>query len=145
MRTFDGGGPVTYRYSTFADSPTASVATDNRPGQLQAANQTVMRSADGGASWTVVSPPSSGGTLGFTGTLEWWWVGADAMALTHDGGLTWSPVRIEALDQPVPGSLMVLDTRHAWVGAIVKGATLLYTTSDGGARWTAVALPVLRL
>src|SRR5437868_8724790 len=81
VRTFDGGGPVTYRYSTFADSPTASVATDNRPGQLQAANQTVMRSADGGASWTVVSPPSSGGTLGFTGTLEWWWVGADAMAL----------------------------------------------------------------
>jgi len=145
VRTFDGGGPVIYEYSTFADSPTSAVATENRPGQLQAANQTVMRSTDAGATWTVVAPPSTGGTLGFTGALEWWWVGADAMALTHDGGLTWSPVRIETLDQPVAGSLMVLDAHHAWISAIVKGATLLYSTSDGGARWTPVALPVLRL
>jgi photosystem II stability/assembly factor-like uncharacterized protein len=148
VRTFDGGGAVVYVYSTFVDSPFSGVATDNRPGpqaQLQAANQTVMRSVDGGHSWTVVVPPSSGGTLGFAGSLEWWWVGSDAMAITHDGGVTWSPVRIETLDQPVPGSLVLLDAKHAWVGAVVKGGTLLYSTSDGGARWSLVSLPTLKL
>jgi photosystem II stability/assembly factor-like uncharacterized protein len=148
VRTFDGGGPVVYVYSTFVDSPFSGMGGDNRPGpqgQLQAANQTVMRSVDGGGSWSIVEPPSSGGTLGFAGSLEWWWVGSDAMAITHDGGLTWSPVRIETLDQPVPGSLVLLDRQHAWVGAVVKGATRLFTTSDAGARWTLVSLPLLRL
>ena len=149
VRTFDGGSPVEYEFSTLVDTPFASVMTSNRPGSnggsLQAANQTVMRSVDGGATWTVVSTPSIGGTMGFSSPLEWWWVGADSMAMTHDGGLTWSPVRIETLDQPLTGSLVLLDRQHAWVGAIVKGAVRLFSTSNAGAEWVAVELPSLRL
>jgi photosystem II stability/assembly factor-like uncharacterized protein len=147
VRTFDGGGPVIYVYSTFADSPYSGVATSNATGSggLQAANQTVIRSTDGGASWTVVAPPADGGTMGFAGPLNWWWMGPGAMSTTSDGGLTWSAVRSGGLAQPVPGSLVLLDPQHAWIGATAKGATLLYTTSDAGRRWTVVPLPSLNL
>lgn len=145
VKTFDGGAPVIYEYGTFADSPTSAVAISNRPGQLQAANQTVMRSVDGGASWTIVAPPSNGGTLGFVGPLDWWWVGPSSMATTHDGGLTWSAVRSVGVASPVPGSLLLLDSQHAWITAMVRGAAQLYSTSNGGGRWSPVSVPALSL
>ena len=145
VRTFDGGAAVIYAYSTFADSPNSAVATENRPGQPQAANQTVLRSTDGGATWTVVAPPSNGGTMGFAGPLDWWWMGASAMSTTMDGGVTWSAMTAGGPAQPIPGSLVLLDSQHAWVGGTVGGSTLLYTTSNAGSRWSALSLPSLNL
>jgi len=149
VRTFDGGAPVEYEYGTLVDTPFSGVTTANRPGinggSLQAANQTVMRSTDGGDSWTVVTPPSPGGTLGFAGPRDWWWIGPNVLSTTHDGGLSWTQVQSIDLPQPSSGSLVVLDPEHAWVTGTARGSTLLYTTVDGGAHWTAVALPSLNL
>lgn len=145
VSTFDGGAPVVYEYSTFADAPTSAIAAANRPGQLPAANQTVMRSTDAGRSWVLVSTPSTDGTLGFAGPLEWWWIGPDEVATSHDGGLSWSPVRIVDLSQPITGSLVLLDGTHAWMSGVAKGVPVLYRTDDGGERWTPVSLPALNL
>jgi photosystem II stability/assembly factor-like uncharacterized protein len=67
------------------------------------------------------------------------------MAVTHDGGLTWSRVKSGGVAAPVPGSLLLLDSRHAWITAMVRGAAELYSTSDGGGRWSLVSVPTLSL
>ncbi len=147
VKTYDGGSPVVYVYSTFADSSTVAIAAENRPGptgQLQAANQVLMTSSDGGATWRVVTPPATGGTMGFASQDDWWWIGPGARSSTLDAGATWTPVRTGQLAQPMAGSLVPLDSRHAWISAVVGGSTVLFTTSDGGAHWAAVALPSIR-
>lgn len=145
VRTYDGGGPVIYQYATFVDAPTSGVEPSNRAAALQAANQTLERSTDGGATWTVVTPPSTDGTLGFAGPLAWWWIGPDEISSTADGGLTWEPVRIVNLPQPTEGSLVLVDSTHAWMSGSDRGTTVLYTTADGGDSWSSVVLPSLRL
>jgi photosystem II stability/assembly factor-like uncharacterized protein len=147
VKTYDGGSPVVYVYSTFADTASVTFGSEHRPGpigQLQAANQVVMSSLDGGSSWNVVLPPAGGGTMGFAGARDWWWVGPGIRATTHDGGATWTPATAGQLAQPLAGSLVVLDERHAWITALTGGAASLFTTSDGGDHWTAVELPSVR-
>ncbi len=144
VKTYDGGGPVVYVYGTFADTAYAGEATSNRSGpsqQAQAPNQVVMTSLDGGASWRVVAPPASGGTIGFASSVNWWWVGPGQRATTFDAGATWSPVTAGQLSDPVPGSLVVVDDHHAWISAMRNGMPFLFTTSDAGAHWSVVALP----
>ena len=82
--------------------------------------------------------------MGFASQDDWWWIGPGARSNTLDAGLTWTPVRIGQLAQPMAGSLVPLDSRHAWISAVVGGTASLFATSDGGAHWAAVALPSIR-
>ena len=100
-----------------------------------------MRSADGGVTWTSFVPPAPGGTIGYADAMSWWWIGPGLSSRTDDGGLTWSPSQTDAVADPLPGSLVVLDSKHAWVGGVSESGPMLFTTSDGGARWTGVRLP----
>jgi photosystem II stability/assembly factor-like uncharacterized protein len=43
--------------------------------------------------------------------------------------------------QPLPGSLQVLDSKHAWFGAMAGTKAVLETTADGGIRWEMIVLP----
>ena len=148
VRTFDGGSPVEYVYTTLVDSAIDGVIlASNRPGpatfQAQPANQIGFRSIDGGATWSNFAPPGPGGTIGYADAKRWWWVGSGVSARTADGGRTWSPTRPDPVDNPVPGSLIVLDANHAWLTAVDDhGGLVLFTTSDGGDFWDAVRLPV---
>ena len=147
VRTFDGGSPVEYVYTTLVDSAIDGlILASNRPGpgtfQVQPANQIGFRSTDGGATWSSFAPPAPGGTIGYADATSWWWVDSGVSARTADGGRSWSPTRPDPVSNPVPGSLIVLDSDHAWLTAMdERGGLLLFTTSNGGVSWAAVRLP----
>jgi len=147
VRTYDGGSPVTYVYTTVVDDSSGGIlhVSDaiNKPGPanaVQPASQIGMRSADGGATWSSFVSPA-GGTIGYADALTWWWIGPGLRSKTNDGGLTWSPSQADAVADPLPGSLVVLDGKHAWVGAVLESGPMLFTTSDGGEHWRGVRLP----
>lgn len=99
LRSSDGG-------STFSQVGTVPGTTISSwavaPGQpadiLAVTGSGIVRSTDGGATWSTVDPASTGGSayVGFTtatqavaviGTAQ-----APALVMSHDGGATWSPV-----------------------------------------------------
>lgn len=148
VRTYDGGSPVTFVYSTFVDAASDGILhigdALHKPGPangVQSASQIGMRSTDGGATWTSFVSPPPGGTIGYADAMTWWWIGPGVRSKTNDGGLTWSPSQADAVADPLPGSLVVLDTKHAWVSGVSESGPLLFTTSDGGAHWMPVGLP----
>lgn len=148
VRTFDGGSPVEYVYSTFVDSTISGVLrANNKPGpatyQVQPANQIGFRSLDGGATWSPFAPPTAGGTIGYADAVNWWWAGPGVSRRTTDGGQTWSPPLSDPISTPLPGSLIVLDPAHAWICAVADGGPILFTTADGGTSWVEVRLPAL--
>lgn len=148
VRTFDGGVPVFYSYATYIDRiPSADmtgVATEHKNGpsaQVQAPNQVQLGSLDGGATWSLIAPPSAPGAIGYSDAQNWWWIGSGSWSTSSDGGTTWTPYRNIGVLQPLPGSLQVLDSKHAWFGAMAGTRAVLETTDDGGIRWVMLILP----
>ena len=151
VRTFDGGVPVYYVYATFVDtfsnSAWSAADTKSRSGgssaQVQASNQVQLGSLDGGSTWTVIAPPTAPGAIGYSDAQDWWWIGSGAWSTTSDGGTTWTPYRNIGVPQPLPGSLQVLDSQHAWFGSMAGTRALLVTTSDRGIHWQMTVLPAI--
>ena len=145
IQAFDGGGSVTYVYTTFADwsqyrytnilSDTGQVIAPIASGQVE------LSSLDSGESWKTADVPADYGAFGLTNSRDWWWVGAGAWATSSDGGITWTGPRPLGVPAPLPGSLQILDPDHAWFGAMVGSRPLLEMTTDGGHEWTAIRLP----
>jgi len=140
IRSFDGGLPVWNTYSIFTDSTPGG---DLRgPAQLQAPHQVLLGSLDGGNSWSPLSPPRGAGAVGYSDAKTWWWIGSGAWSTSADGGSTWTPTRNIAVIQPLPGSLRMLDSSHAWYGAMAGGfRPLLERTADAGVTWETIGLP----
>jgi photosystem II stability/assembly factor-like uncharacterized protein len=152
VRAFDGGLPVVYRYATFTDAIPASdlraVETENKsgsPAQGQAPNQVQLSSLDGGASWKPISPPAAPGAIGYSDAQTWWWIGSGTWSRSSDGGSTWTAPRNIGVIHPLPGSLTVLDSKHAWYGAMAGASAVLERTSDGGITWEMIGLPAIHL
>jgi photosystem II stability/assembly factor-like uncharacterized protein len=150
VRTFDGGVPVYYIYATITDavpkSDIAAVVTKGRSGssvQVQAPNQLQLGSLDGGATWAFIAPPSATGAIGYSDAQNWWWIGSGAWSTSSNGGTTWTPYRNIGVPPPLPGSLQVLDARHAWFGAMTGTRAVLMYTGDGGTRWQMTVLPAI--
>ena len=141
VRSFDGGLPVRYSYSIFADAmPGADLRV--RSTQVQASHEVQLGSLDGGATWKVVSPPNGAGAVGYSDALTWWWIGSGAWSTSSDGGSTWTAIRNIGVIEPLPGSLQVLDSRTAWYGAMAGGTrAMLERTADAGLHWEMVGLP----
>jgi photosystem II stability/assembly factor-like uncharacterized protein len=138
VRTFDGGVPVTYTYTTAIDMKNTGGNTQ----QATPPNQHELRTLDNGLTWASISLPASG-AIGYSDAANWWWIGGRTQAYSRDGGATWTdPRNIDALD-PVPGSLQVLSPTHAWFAASDGSHPVLEATSDGGAHWRVVALPAI--
>jgi hypothetical protein len=151
VRTFDGGVPVSYVYVTFADAISSSswTAADTKSrnassSQVQAPNQVQFGSLDGGATWTVIAPPTAPGAIGYSDAQDWWWIGSGAWSTSSNGGTTWTPYRNVGVPQPLPGSLQVLDARHAWFGAMAGSRAVLVSTNDGGTHWQMAVLPAIK-
>ncbi|HEV2029449.1 MAG TPA: hypothetical protein VGS16_13105 [Candidatus Dormibacteraeota bacterium] len=151
VRTFDGGVPVFYWYATFVDTiPSAdmsAVSAEHKAGssvQVQAPNQVQLGSLDGGATWSVIEPPNGAGAVGYSDALNWWWIGSGAWSTSSDGGTTWTPYRNAGVLPPLPGSLQVLDSRHAWFAAMAGTEAVLETTQDGGIHWAEIGLPIVK-
>jgi len=150
VRAFDGGLPVVYRYATFVDAIPGSdlrkVETENKGGayaQGQAPNQVQLGSLDGGLTWKVIAPPAAPGAIGYSDAQTWWWIGSGAWSRSSDGGTTWTATRNIGVIQPLPGSLTVLDSKHAWYGAMAGTKAVLERTVDGGITWEMIGLPGL--
>jgi photosystem II stability/assembly factor-like uncharacterized protein len=147
VRTFDGGGSVTYVYADVSPYRYSSIEYVN-PGLLVAgapANQFQLSSVDGGLSWTPVLAPSNYGAIGYVDALDWRWIGSGAGSTSSDGGATWTQVRGLGVPEPLPGSLQYLDASHAWFGAMAGTRPLVETTDDGGVHWTMKLLPPITL
>jgi hypothetical protein len=151
VRTFDGGVPVYYTYVTYVDAiPNAGlvpIQSENRSGstsQVQAPNQVQLGSLDGGTTWTFIASPSATGAIGYSDAQNWWWIGSGAWSTSSNGGTSWTPDRNIAVPQPIPGSLQVLDSLHAWFGSVAGTRALLESTSDGGIHWKMTALPAIQ-
>jgi hypothetical protein len=150
VRAFDGGLPVVYRYATFVDAIPGSdlrkVETENKGGvfaQGQAPNQVQLGSLDGGLTWKLIAPPTAPGAIGYSDAQTWWWIGSGAWSTSSDGGTTWTDTRNIGVILPLPGSLTVLDSKHAWYGAMAGTHALLERTVDGGITWEMIGLPGL--
>ncbi len=110
----------------------------------------VLRTADGGATWYNVTPPSltnvgfAAGTSYLDASRAWVAVpGTDptngTLYRTSDGGATWASVAVPFGG----GSLKFLDASHGWemVGlsaGMSHQAVAVFTTSDSGTTWTQV-------
>ena len=150
VRASGAGVPVSYVYLTMVDaltnSPWSAAGINGRNGPsspVQAPNQVLLGSLDGGSTWSLIAPPTAPGAIGYTDAEDWWWIGSGAWSTSSDGGTTWTPYRNVGVPQPLPGSLQVLDPRHAWFGAMAGTRPALVSTNDGGAHWQTAVLPAL--
>jgi photosystem II stability/assembly factor-like uncharacterized protein len=118
VRAFDGGLPVWYSYAIFADAT---------PGGDLRAQTTVEANR-----WPTETQAPNQVQLG----------SLDGGATWADGGATWSATRNIAVLKPLGGSLQVLDSRHAWYGAMAGGTrAMLEMTADAGQTWEMIGLP----
>lgn len=108
--------------------------------------QGLFRTADGGETWTNVSPVTEGignGTPFAAYDAQTAWVGiGGGVYRTTDGGKTWQTAGLNGRDI---GYLTFQDQQNGWAQVVYGHATGgtaltgLYRTSDGGATWTLVA------
>ncbi len=120
----------------------------------------IYRTADGGESWTLgflMDEPD-----GFLDCLDFWdarrgfaygdaFDGAPYILLTGDGGRSWARVAADAMPPAGDGEggfaasgtcARAGGAGHGWIGTGAGGSARILATSDFGATWTGVAVPM---
>jgi photosystem II stability/assembly factor-like uncharacterized protein len=103
----------------------------------QVVDSLVMRTDDGGETWTRIMVPAKGELyhLDFDGSSRGWIVGdAGLIMATTDGGLTWR-VQASGTNQ----ALFNVDFRDDSFGFAVGAGGTILRTENGGANWTKIA------
>ncbi len=130
-------------------------AVDDRVAWASGANGTVLRTLDGGATWTAV-PVAGAETVDFRdieafGPDEAVIMGIDRPARifrTTDGGRTWDPAYFDDTPGIFLDGMDFFDDRNGLAfGDPMDGRFFILLTSDGGASWTPLpeaARPVAR-
>jgi photosystem II stability/assembly factor-like uncharacterized protein len=98
-----------------------------------AAGQThVMRTANGGQSWNLMSPPSPFGTYYGSDFADatTGWIAGSLIHRSDDGGLSWS------FQLDPPSTLRDIDFSDSSNGWAVGDGGLVLRSTDGGATWT---------
>lgn len=160
LRTADGGRTWAVLHDfqnasviavSFGDALEGWVAVQHTPGRPVPLCQTegsscLMRTTDGGASWTPVSggPPSPAWVNFFSARSGVVVTHSGAVYRTADGGTTWTPWGVVPWGQRPMGPLQVdFGSPDFGVAGLMVGAHMapeLATTADGGRSWT--TLPV---
>ena len=102
----------------------------------------VLRTTNGGATWTDVSPPNVAFVSGVTGffssaSMGWILTGESKLYRTTNGGLKWTAYSVPFGN----GFLQFTDSYHGFAlsglpSGMNKQAVAMYKTNDGGATWT---------
>ena len=96
----------------------------------------ILRSADGGATWTLAAVPTLATLTGvcLVDAQRGWAVGHDAVILhTEDGGATWA-VQYQGAD--LQASFLDVAFLDAQTGFAIGAYGLFLATTDGGRTWT---------
>ena len=110
-----------------------------------------LHTTDGGATWATVEPPTGlwPMTMHFLTGRQGWIAGWDrkgaGIAVTADGGATWSRVRLTGAGGAIwPVALDFVDAMHGWlVGMRLSDSTsVVLRTEDGGASWSQAGGPI---
>jgi photosystem II stability/assembly factor-like uncharacterized protein len=117
----------------------------------------LYRTVDGGRRWDAVGSVPVTGPLVFVDARVGWAVGSHAQALyrTTDGGRTWGPVELRPPQRYAGDDVTVGVPRSFGAGTGVVPVryrspnraqhVVVYTTADGGARWSAHPAPAAAL
>jgi photosystem II stability/assembly factor-like uncharacterized protein len=121
----------------------------------------MVRTSDGGLTWTSTSTPFSSGSISFLDPNNGWLmadlgVGAGSMAVsvfqTSDGGATWNrsytnDPNLEGAGDTLPMSglkygIAPVDMQTAWIYGVTysTGTAYLFRTNDAGKTWSLVPL-----
>ncbi|MCA1835788.1 MAG: hypothetical protein LC721_05455 [Actinobacteria bacterium] len=102
----------------------------------------LLRTTDGGASWTVVATPIAGGLVFHTSSDAWIAGGPqnDKLFVTHDGGTTWVPEQIPLSAGRTTIARPYFIDRNTGIVPVQEhldtGSRLLfYITEDNGRSW----------
>lgn len=121
--------------------------TDSLHGYACGYNGNVIKSTDGGQTWSLIPTPITGRNytkIIFTTALKGFAVGASAndsmetIITTNDGGATWSTV----IDQSGPG-LNAITFINTDTGFAVGDRGVILTTVNGGSTWNSVTAPLV--
>jgi photosystem II stability/assembly factor-like uncharacterized protein len=94
----------------------------------------IIRTTDGGAQWTDVTPPSTAGPVYFLDATHAW----SLPYWTADGGKTWQ--KEESVPSPGVGGLLYFhDANHGWLWSVTNQGDHLFATDDGGLHWARLA------
>jgi photosystem II stability/assembly factor-like uncharacterized protein len=153
--TNDGG--ITWQYVFDAGKPLRDVFFyDTSNGWLVGNAGLVVRTRDGGRTWTHMKTPTTNDLLAvhFINSNSGCAVGAKCTIIcTMDGGTTWNTALVKSLPEmpPLLASVSFADELNGWAvggfGAesswrpIPAGSSIALTTKDGGKTWEPVNLP----
>ncbi|MEX2158317.1 MAG: LuxR C-terminal-related transcriptional regulator [Dehalococcoidia bacterium] len=107
----------------------------------------LLRSRDGGLTWTTSTLPVDGYSLSLSRptTNDAWISSGSEVAVTHDGGQTWTRLEGPALtNEAYPSSIFFLPSGQGWLllgGGLAAGTQPkeLFATDDGGLTWRTVS------
>lgn len=135
LSTTDGG--ANWREQTLNNTNTTIQSIDTRDGRviLAANGSSILRSADGGATWTPASAPTipypglqavslADGGIAFTAG------GSGTLMKSTDAGVTWTPLASGTLR-----NLTVIQALTPSLAFAAGDSGILLRTQDGGARW----------
>lgn len=139
VRTLDGGGTWQHVYS--ADHWMRGVRfIDAQVGVMVGSYGAVLRTTDGGETWTVrpSGVPNHLMKVTFVDALNGWAVGeGGVMIRTTDAGLSWSrvpvPLPLQSPAYTVLQDVLFADPLHGWA---VGSAGVVLATADGGETWS---------
>jgi photosystem II stability/assembly factor-like uncharacterized protein len=121
--------------------------TDSLHGYACGYNGNIIRSTDGGQTWTLIPTPITGRNyrkLAFINALKGFAVGSDSrdsietIITTNDAGATWSTV----IDQPGLG-LNAITFINTDTGFAIGDMGVVLSTVNGGNTWTSVTSPLV--
>ena len=102
------------------------------------AGSSLLRTADGGATWAAVSTPVSTAffSVYFPSTSVGYAVSGASVIKTTDSGSSWSLLNIPSISSTATlKSVFFIDSNTGWVCGNDSSTGHLYKTTDGGATW----------
>lgn len=107
------------------------VFTDDRTGFAASVGNPLIKTADGGATWSYVAGVTAGNSLSFANTSIGYMAGpGNAMRRTTDGGASWT-----YLTSPTTNSVRGVAALDAYTAIFICVGGQVWKTSDAGAHW----------